>query len=120
MKNSKFKLKGDGPVSYHLGLNYIRDKDEILKQQSIQYIEKMVASYKQMFDSVPKKYKTPLDKGDHPKIDASELHDKDCIKFYLTMIGKIQWCVDLGRIDIFSASVTMFSFCAAPRINRLV
>ncbi len=79
--NFKFKLKGDGPVSYHLGLNYIRDKDGILKQQPIQYIEKMMASYKQMFDSVPKKYKTPLDKGDHPEIDTSELLDEDGIKY---------------------------------------
>ncbi len=35
------------------------------------------------------------------------------------MIGQIQWCVALGRIDIFSACVTMSSFRAAPRINHL-
>ncbi len=29
-KPFEFKLKGDGPISYHLGLNYIRDKDGTL------------------------------------------------------------------------------------------
>ena len=31
----KFKLKGDGPISYHLGMNYIRDKDCVSKKQPI-------------------------------------------------------------------------------------
>ena len=118
-ENFKFKLKGDGPISYHLGLNYIRDKDGVLRQQPIQYIEKMMNSYEQMFKSEPKKYKTPLDKGDHPELDTSELLDQEGIKFYLTMIGQIQWCVSLGRIDVFSACITMSSFRNAPRKEHL-
>ena len=40
-----------------------------------------MASYKQMFNSVPKKYKTPFEKGDHPEIDTSELLDEEVLKF---------------------------------------
>jgi hypothetical protein len=102
-----------------LGLNYIRDKDGILRQQPIQYIEKMMISYQQMFQTTPKKYKTPLDKGDHPELDTSELLKEDEVKYYLTMIGQIQWCIALGRFDVFSACITMSSFRAAPRKEHL-
>jgi hypothetical protein len=115
-----FKLKGDGPITYHLGLNYIREKDGILCQQPLQYIDKMMATYKQMFGGeLPKKYKTPLDKGDHPELDDSELLDPEGIAHYLTMIGQIQWCIALGRLDLYSACVTMSSFRPAPRVSHL-
>jgi hypothetical protein len=114
-----FKLKGDGPISYHLGMNYIRDKDGILRQQPIQYIDKMVVTFHQIFNVPPKKYKTPLEKGDHPEIDTSEFLDADGVKNYLTMIGQLQWCVSLGRIDIFSACVTMSTFRITPRKGHL-
>ena len=115
----KFKLKGDGPIAYHLGMNYIRDKDGVLRQQPIQYIDKMFATYNQLFKSIPKKYKFPLEKGDHPEIDNSEYLDEQGIKHYLTIIGQLQWCISLGRLDIFSDCVTMSSFRIMPRIGHM-
>ncbi|MEE4662268.1 MAG: reverse transcriptase domain-containing protein, partial [Halieaceae bacterium] len=69
IKDYKFKLKGDGPIDYHLGLNYARDKDGTLYTQPAKYIEKMMDTYKRLFDCEPKTAKTPLEKGDHPEID---------------------------------------------------
>uniref|UniRef100_A0A7S2YRE1 Reverse transcriptase Ty1/copia-type domain-containing protein n=1 Tax=Entomoneis paludosa TaxID=265537 RepID=A0A7S2YRE1_9STRA len=114
-----FKLKGDGPISYHIGLNYSRDKDGTLVQQPEKYIEKMVDSYEQMFGTKPKKMKTPLEKGDHPEIDDSELLDEEGIKKYLTMVGQLQWLISLGRFDIFSAVVSFSRYRVAPRIGHL-
>ena len=44
-----FEMKGDGPLDYHLGMNYIREPDGTLKQIPQQYIEKMMVSYEVMF-----------------------------------------------------------------------
>ena len=79
----------------------------------------MMSMHQQIFGTLPTKYKTPLEKGDHPEIDLSELLDKAGITSYLTMIGQIQWCIALGRIDVFAACVTMSSFRAAPRKEHL-
>ncbi len=114
-----FKLKGDGPIEYHLGLNYSRDPDGTLVLQPKKYIEKMMESYNNMFGNMPKKYTSPLEPDDHPEVDESELCNEDDTAKYLTMIGQLQWLVTLGRFDIFSAVITMSRFRAAPKTGHL-
>jgi hypothetical protein len=123
-KRFGFKLKGDGVIDYHLGLNYIREKDGTLSTKPIKYIDKMMATFKECFpeEGTPKKAKSPLDKGDHPEIDTSDLCNADEIKIYLKMVGQVMWLVSLGRFDVLSAIITMSRFRAAPRkghLNRL-
>ena len=43
------KIKGDGPLEYHLGCDYKQDKDGTLVAQSTRYINKISESYKKMF-----------------------------------------------------------------------
>ena len=38
-KGQKFKLKGTGPISYHLGCDYKRDEDGTLAMGPVRYIE---------------------------------------------------------------------------------
>ena len=45
----KLKIKGDGPLEYHLGCYYKLDKDNTLVAQPIKYINKILESYKKMF-----------------------------------------------------------------------
>ena len=40
-----FKLKGTGPIKYHLGYDFTRDKEGILCFSLKKYIEKMIYSY---------------------------------------------------------------------------
>ncbi len=35
-KTLNLKIKGDGPISYHLGLNNIKANDGLLRQQPLQ------------------------------------------------------------------------------------
>ena len=49
-----FSLKGTGPITYHLGCDFIRDENDILCIQPKMYIEKMVATYKCLFGTKPK------------------------------------------------------------------
>ena len=113
-----FKLKGDGSIDYHLGLNFYLDKDGTMIQRPAKYIEKMVETYVRMYKEKPPKAKTPLEKGDHPEVDTSSLCDEKGKKEYMSICGQLQWLVSLGRFDIFSAVVTMSRFRVTPRIGQ--
>ena len=45
----KLKVKGDGPLSHHLGAAYTRDKHKNLVCQPEKYIDRLVDSYHSMF-----------------------------------------------------------------------
>lgn len=49
-----FKLKGTGPISYHLGCNFGRDEDGALHFTPRKHIEKMKECYLNMFGCKPK------------------------------------------------------------------
>ena len=55
-----FKLKGTGPISFHLGMDFLRDEDGTLCITSCKYIEKMIANYERIFGEAPKQtYRSP-------------------------------------------------------------
>ena len=63
-----YKLKGTGSISYHLGCDFFRDDEDILCMAPRKYIEKMNDGYTNIFNKKPSsKYKSPLEKGDHPE-----------------------------------------------------
>ena len=68
----KLKLKGSGPLSYHLGCNFHRDENGTLCMSSTRYIDRLTDNYTRMFGSKPRQnYTSPLEKGDHPELDDS-------------------------------------------------
>ena len=116
-----FKLKGTGPISFHLGMDFVRDEDTgTLCITPRKYIEKMIASFERMFGHPPKQtVSSPLDKNDHPELDTSELLDDTGIKKYQSLIGALQWVITIGRFDVMTAVMTLSSFRAAPRRGHL-
>jgi hypothetical protein len=116
----KFKLKGTGTISYHLGMDFRRDEDNTLRISPTKYIDKLLKNYEKLFGMKPNTSVTsPLEKGDHPELDTSELCSMDQIVQYQSMIGALQWIVTIGRFDIHSAVMTMSGFRMAPRIGHL-
>jgi hypothetical protein len=76
-KKHKFKLKGTGTIAFHLGCDFVRDDKGILCMALKKYIEKMMMGYEQMFGEKPSTMvHSPLEKGDHPELDTSELLDQ--------------------------------------------
>jgi hypothetical protein len=76
-----FKLKGFGPLTYHLGCDYFCDKsDGTLCYGPKKYIAKIVDQYKKTFGSKPREYTLPLEKGDHHEVDTSKKLDEEGIK----------------------------------------
>ena len=119
-KQYNFKLKGTGPVTFHLGMDFTRDKDGTLCMSSKKYTEKIIANYERMYGESPRQNVTsPLEKGDHPEIDTSELLDDKGIREYQSLIGSLQWLISIGRFDIMTAVMTMSSFRSAPRKGHL-
>ena len=119
MEKYNFKLKGSGPISYHLGCDFMRDDDGNLCYQPRKYIEKLLANYERLFGSKPKQCSSPLVEGDHPELDDSELLDFDGIKQYQSLIGGLQWVIQIGRFDITTSVMTLSRFRAAPRKGHM-
>jgi Reverse transcriptase (RNA-dependent DNA polymerase) len=119
-KPVNFKLKGTGPVIYHLGCDYFRDENGILCVAPLKYIDRMADTYRELFGVAPKQnIQSPMEKGDHPELDDSPLLEEDGIHKYQSLIGTLQWTISLGRFDIATAVMTMSSFRVAPREGHL-
>ena len=48
-ENYKLKLKGVGPINYHLGCGYTRDEDGTLAADPRKYVEKILSNMKKCF-----------------------------------------------------------------------
>ena len=115
----KLKLKGVGPINYHLGCGYTRDEDGTLVADPRKYVEKILESYEKTFGEKPKKTKAPLVGEDHPESDTSDFCDQDQTKQYQTIVGQLIWLAGLGRFDIAVHVMTMSRFRQQPRIGHL-
>jgi len=114
------KLKGTGPVKFHLGCDYIREEDGTLLVTPRSYIDRFLGNFQRIFGERPtKRTQSPLEKGDHPEVDTSPELDMDGIKKYQSIIGGLQWIVSLGRFDITTATMTMAGFRAIPHEGHL-
>ena len=114
-----FKLKGTGQISFHLGCDYFRNAEGQLCYAPRKYIDKCVETYERLYGCKPKQYRSPLEKNDHPELDNSELLEIEETKIYQSLIGSLQWAVQLGRFDIGTAVMTLSRFRAAPRRGHL-
>ncbi len=119
LNDYNFKLKGTGSISFLLGCDFFRDDDGVLCYAPRKYIEKMLDNYQRIFGQMPKKATSPLVKGDHPELDSSDLLDFEDIKIYQSLIGAMQWVIQIGRWDITTAVMTLSRFRAAPRQGHL-
>jgi Reverse transcriptase (RNA-dependent DNA polymerase) len=56
----KFKLKGTGPIAFHLGTDFTRDEDGTLCISPTKYIEKLIKNCKKSFGIKHKEFTSPL------------------------------------------------------------
>ena len=117
-KRYNLKLKGVGPLEYHLGCAYKKDPDGTLAADPRRYVNKILESYERMFKEKPRKSRPPLEGGDHPELDTSELCDEHQTKQFQTLIGQVQWLTSLGCFDI-AVHVMSLRFRAQPRKGHL-
>ena len=118
-KKYNLKLKGVGPLEYHLGCTYKKDPDGTLAVDTRRYVNKILESYERMFKEKPRKSRPPLEGGDHPELDTSELCDEHQTKQFQTQIGQLQWLISLGPFDIAVHVMSLSRFRAQPRKGHL-
>ena len=118
-KKYNLKFKGVGPLEYHLGCTYKKDPDGTLAAYPRRYANKILESYERMFKEKPRKSRPPLEGGDHPELDTSELCDEHQTKQFQTLIGQLQWLISLGRFDIAVHVMSLSRFRAQPRKGHL-
>ena len=119
---TRFILKGVGEPKYHLGGDFERrtEPEKVLTWGSKTYIDRCLERYQAMFGELPRKNThSPLEEGDHPESDTSELCDNEQITQYQSLMGMLQWTVTLGRMDVMCAVMTMSRYRVAPRIGHL-
>ncbi len=84
------------------------------------YMEKMVESYKWMFNENPlSKANSPLDSNNQPEVDTSEFLDEDGIQQHQSLIGSMEWAISIGHFDIAVYVMSMSSFRTSPRHGHL-
>jgi hypothetical protein len=87
VEQHKFKLKGTGPISFHLGCDFFREEDNTLCMAPRKYIDKMIQNYERMFGEKPRtNVYSPLEKGDHPELDDSEFLEPDDVTKYQSIV----------------------------------
>ena len=118
-KKYNLKLKGVGPLEYHLGCTYKKDPDGTLAADPRRYVNKILESYERMFKEKPRKFRPPLEGGDHPELDTSELCDDHQTKQFQTLTGQLQWLISLGCFDIAVHVMSLSRFRAQPRKGHL-
>ena len=118
-KKYNLKLKGVGPLEYHLGCTYKKDPDGTLAADPRRYVNKILESYERVFKKKPRKARPPLEGGDHPELDTSELCDEHQTKQFQTLIGQLQWLISLGCFDIAVHVMSLARFRAQPRKGHL-
>ena len=119
VKEHCFKLKGTGPTEFHLGCDFYRDEEGVLCYAPKKYIEKILDNYQRIYGRLPKRAHSPLLQNDHPELDTSELLNFDDQKIYQSLIGALQWVIQIGRFDISTAVMTLSRFRAMPRRGHL-
>jgi hypothetical protein len=108
-----FKLtKGTGPIKFYLGI----DLWPLHRPQKVHREDDRI-HFKQFFGTrkPSQMFLSPLEKGDHPEIDASEFLDGNKkTQQYQSLVGAMQWAVSIGHIDITTAVMSLSSFRAMP------
>jgi hypothetical protein len=63
--------------------------------------------------------RTPLPVAYKPELEQSNELSLAMISRYLQLIGKLQWAVELGRIDIALETAIMSQYLASPREGHI-
>jgi hypothetical protein len=119
-KKYNFKLKGTGPIDFHLGQSFSWNDNGEMEISAKCYVDKMIDTYVQLYGEKPRKASSPLEQNDHPKMDNSPFLGQDKTQQFQSLIGAMQWAVSIGRLDIVTAVMSLSrSFCAMPRRGHL-
>jgi hypothetical protein len=118
-KKYNFKLKGTGPIDFHLGQSFSWIEDGEMEISAKCYVDKMMDTYVQLYGEKPRKASSPLEQNDHVEMDNSPFLGQDETQQFQSLIGAMRLAVSIGRLDIATAVMSLSCFCAMARRGRL-
>jgi hypothetical protein len=88
-KKYNFKLKGTGPINFHLGQSFSQNEDGEMEISAKRYIDKMILirTFNFMGREKPRKASSPLEQNDHPEMDESPFLGQDETQQFQSLIG---------------------------------
>ena len=93
---------------------------------SSKYVQEVVRNVENYLETEFGGRKLPRKMGDiawptnyEAETDESDELDSKQASYYQHLIGVLQWCVELGRVDVITETSTLASQMAAPRIGHL-
>ena len=98
---------------------YQLGKKEFWSMSAEQYIKNALIAIKEKYILDSKRVTTPMSSGYRPEVDTSELLNDDDANYYQSLIGILQWTVELGRIDIAVEVGMLSTFMCSPREGHL-
>jgi hypothetical protein len=94
-KKYNFKLKGTGPIDFHLGQSFSWNDDGEMEISVKCYADKMMDTYIKLYGEKPRKASSPLEQNDHPEMDNSPFLGQDETQQFQSLIGAMQWAVTI-------------------------
>jgi hypothetical protein len=89
---------------------------------SSQYVQAAVKNVQQWLDQdgngrwkMPRKADTPIQTSYRPELDVTTELDPPTAGYCQSLFGVLQWCVELGRVDICLEVSMMSSYLTMPR-----
>ena len=82
------------------------------------YIDTVTTKLEKLLEVKLKNYGSPMEVGDHPELDESDLLFGKDISIYQMLLGCAQWAIRLGRFDIQYAVNTLARYGTMPRLGH--
>ena len=115
----KYTLSGVGTPEYYNGADISFDGNGYVNMSAKTYIKNVTERIEKVMECTLKNYGSPMETGDHPEMDESDLLLATEIPIYQMLLGCAQWAVTLGRFDIQYATNTLARFNTMPRQGHL-
>ncbi len=109
-----YAVKSIGPPDYYLGNDYKKDRQGRWCIGCKKYLMEAIKRVERMFGTL-QKYSNPMETGDHPELDESEVMSDEGHRKYQMLMGILVWVVTIGRIDVAHSTSSLSRFTACPR-----
>ena len=110
-------MRGVGEPEYHIGGDIICTKGpggEENKIFSKNKYENICVKNRLIFNTTLSNYHSPLEGGYDPKLDMSDMLDKEEVSKYRMLMRSMNWAVSLGRIDVMFVANRLAKYFCAP------
>ena len=86
---------------------------------SVEIVEKYIKDLGDERWKLPRKCSNPFELDYEPELDGTPELNAELSSWYMSLIGMLQWMVEIGRVDILTEVSLMASHLAMPREGHL-